>query len=201
MLYRSVPVFIGLVSSDPSLWVERRGQLLVSITRALICPQCEIRQFVVQDCMTAFALGAPSLAQYDTSDFHTVPAIGKPLEWAHGIPVEFIVSVVQVNAWRASNPGIPNEIDSLELELRTLMWTPKAMDLVVEGSCEDSYTIITRLAAQETWRHAVLIYIYMVRVPFSCARQVDGLNPMYRACVLLTLMILEFSTRYNRYSS
>ena len=149
--------------------------------------------------MIAFALGTPSLIQYDTSDCSLVPVVAKPLEWAHGIPIAFVMCVVQVNAWRASNPGIPNVNDWLALVLRTLTWAPRMMELVGEDSREDSYKVIARLAVQETWRHAILIYIYMVRASFSCSCESYGLVVMCRACVLLILATLEFSIRYNRY--
>ncbi|KAF8599449.1 hypothetical protein BDV93DRAFT_300265 [Ceratobasidium sp. AG-I] len=167
LLRRSVPVFIGLVSSDPSLLVERQGLLLISVTRALDFHRCEVKQFVFRDSMIAFALGTPSFVQYDTSDCSTIPFAVSPLEWAHGIPAEFVVCIVQVNAWRASNPGIPDANDWPALVLRTLTWMPKAMDLVGEASCQDSYKVVARLAVQETWRHAVLIYIYMGMCLFS----------------------------------
>ncbi|KAF8599442.1 hypothetical protein BDV93DRAFT_560385 [Ceratobasidium sp. AG-I] len=111
--------------------------------------------------MIAFALGTPSFVQYDTSDCSTIPFVARPLEWAHGIPAEFVACIVQVNAWRASNPGIPNANDWPALVLQTSTWIPRATDLVGEDSCEDSYKVIARLAVQETWRHAVLTYIYM----------------------------------------
>lgn len=174
--------------------------LLISITRALDFHRYEIRRFVFYDAMIAFALGTSSFAQYDTSDFPILPVVVRPLEWVHGIPVEFVVNIVQVNAWRTCNPGIPNANDWPELELRTLAWMPRTMELVGEDSCEDSYEVITRLAVQETWRHAVLIYIYMVRVLFSTyGYGTDWSNTMCRACALSTLMTFEFSTRYDRY--
>ncbi|KAF8606104.1 hypothetical protein BDV93DRAFT_520961 [Ceratobasidium sp. AG-I] len=111
--------------------------------------------------MIAFALGTPSLVQYDASDYPIVPVVVRPLEWVHGIPEELIVNLVQINSWRASNPGIPNANDWLELELRALAWIPRTTELMGEDLSEDSYKVVSRMAVQETWRHTVLIYIYM----------------------------------------
>lgn len=158
LLQRSLPVFLALVSTDSSLWTERQGLLLISVARALDSPRYEIRRFVFYDIMIAFALGTPPLIQYDTSDFPVIPAVVGPLEWVHGIPIELTVNVVQVNAWRASNPGIPNVNDWTDLELRALAWIPRAMEL----AGDDSYEVVTRLSVQETWRQAILIYVYMV---------------------------------------
>ena len=179
--------------------MERHGLLLVSVPRALGAPRYEIRRFVFYDTMIAFALGTPSFVQYDTSDYPIIPVTVRPLEWVHGIPEELIVNLVQVNSWRASNPGIPNMNDWAELELRALAWIPRTMELVGEDSYEDSYEVVARMAAQETWRHAVLIYVYMVRAfSLSRNREAHWLNAMHRACVWLTLKIVEFSTRYDR---
>lgn len=111
--------------------------------------------------MTAFALGIPSLAQYDTTKF-PIPVDIPPLEWVHGTSVELTSIIAEVNSWRALNCGIPNMNDWPGLEQRVLAWVPKAMELTQEDSCE----MIVRLAVQESLRQAVIIYIYMVSFPF-----------------------------------
>lgn len=160
LLQRCLPVFLAATSTDPGVWIERNGLLLVSIPHALDSPRVEIKRFVFYDIMIAFALGIPPLVQYDTSDVPVISAAPGPMDWVHGIPMEFTVGIVEVNTWRASIPGIPNMNDWLDLELRALAWTPSAMEL----GGGDSYEIVARLAVQECWRNAILIYIYMVNL-------------------------------------
>ncbi|KAG9121300.1 hypothetical protein FRC07_002785, partial [Ceratobasidium sp. 392] len=147
---------LELVAADPSLWSERNG-LLVSLPRALSTERYEIRRFVFYDIITAFILGLPQLVEYDTDELSILSERVQPLEWVHGLPVELTANIVQVNAWRTSCPGIPNMNGWVDLEMRTLAWEPRTRE--IQGG--DSFDVVARLAVQESWRHAVLIYIYM----------------------------------------
>jgi hypothetical protein len=71
------------------------------------------------------------------------------------------VNVMLVNAWRAAHPGIPNANEWVGLEMRTMAWEPRIAPI----TGEDSFEVVARLAVQESWRHTVLIYIYMVSCP------------------------------------
>ncbi|KAG8743391.1 hypothetical protein FRC10_012117 [Ceratobasidium sp. 414] len=156
LLRRSLPTFFQLVAADSSLWSERQG-LLVSFPRALATQRYEIRRFVFYDTMIAFILGLPPLVEYDLSEFPIISELAQPLEWVHGIPAELLVNIVQVNAWRTVYPGVANATGWVDLETRTLAWEAKAEE--IRG--DDSFGVVTRLAVQESWRHAVLVYIYM----------------------------------------
>ncbi|KAG8699475.1 hypothetical protein FRC09_006595 [Ceratobasidium sp. 395] len=156
LLRRSLPTFFRLVAADSSLWSERRG-LLVSLPRALSAERYEIRRFVYYDTMLAFILGLAPLVEYDSSEFPIISEFTRPLEWVHGIPIELIVDIVQVNAWRAAHPGVPNMSGWVDLEVRAITWEPRTEE--IQGG--ESYDVVTRLAIQESWRHAVLVYVYM----------------------------------------
>ncbi|KAG9079809.1 hypothetical protein FRC06_007442, partial [Ceratobasidium sp. 370] len=151
LLRRSLPTFFQLVAADSSLWSERHG-LLVSLPRALSAQRYEIRRFVFYDTITAFIFGLPPLVEYDSSEFPIISERAQPLEWVHGIPIELTVNIVQVNAWRAAHPGIPNANGWVDLETRTLVWEPRVEE--IKGN--DSFEVVARLAVQESWRHAVL---------------------------------------------
>ncbi|KAG8777535.1 hypothetical protein FRC12_000322 [Ceratobasidium sp. 428] len=157
VLRRSAPMFFQLFAADPSLWFEQNGRLLISLSRALSAERYEIRRFVFYDTMLALVLGLPPLVEYDSSEFPIISELVEPLDGVHGVPIELIVNIVQVNAWRAAHLGVPNADGWMGLEVRTLTWDPRTEE--IQGG--DSYEVVTRLAVQESWRHAVLIYIYM----------------------------------------
>ncbi|CAE6534831.1 unnamed protein product [Rhizoctonia solani] len=148
LLKRALPLFLHLVSNDPELWSERGGQLAISLPRVLSTLRYEIRRFVFYDIMCALVLGVAPLAEYDPGEPPTVSYPPLPMEMFHGIPVEWILIIGHVHAgtdgWR-------------NLEIQTLSWHPRVVDIWGEESTE----IVYRMAIQEAWRHATLIYIYM----------------------------------------
>jgi hypothetical protein len=151
---------------------------------------------VFYDITTAFIFGLPSLVEYDASEFPTIPEVTQPLEWVHGIPVELTVNLMLVNAWRAAHPGIPNANEWVGLEMRTMAWEPRIAQL----AGEDSLEVVARLAVQESWRHAVLIYIYMVSFPsISEYRGFDNERIInHRACVASRPTIFESNPQSDR---
>jgi hypothetical protein len=157
---RLLPKFLHLVSTDPSLYTERpNGQLAVSFARALAAPRYELARFVVYDTTTALILGLAPLVEYEYN--YEPEGNSHALEWVHGIPVELLASIAQVNAWRAGTWGVA--VDNWQsLERRALEWEPRLSNVLEsEGLVVKR---VARLAVQESWRHLVLIYIYMVRV-------------------------------------
>jgi hypothetical protein len=100
--------------------------------------------------------GVPQTVEYDTS----VPPLEgdtHPVEWMHGCPAKLQLIMVDINIRRAWNRIGPAP-DWRGLEHRLLSWQPPVS--TVPG--EESWRAIARLAVQESWRHALLIYLYMV---------------------------------------
>ncbi|CAE6388974.1 unnamed protein product [Rhizoctonia solani] len=151
----ALPNFLRLVSDDPRLLVEheRSGLLGVSLPAALTGERLEISRFVLYDVKYSLVLGLPTLAEYDTTGFPIAPGTDITAEWVHGIPVEFILNIAEVHNWRAQR----KHVDWQMLEWRTLAWRWSQRDV----EAEDSVEMVYRIAIQEAWRHATLIYIYM----------------------------------------
>ncbi|QRV96325.1 Fungal specific transcription factor domain [Ceratobasidium sp. AG-Ba] len=176
LLRRLLPLFIQVVASEPSLLSERNG-LQVSLPRAFASIRYEIRRFVFYDTMTAIVFGFAPLVQYDVSD---LDASAQPFEWVHGIPMVLLAAIIQVATWRATCPGILNMNDWRELEARALGWKPRVDELVGDDSVE----VVSRLGLQESWRHAILIYIYMA----MCCVGSDDMRVQYSVDQIIRLM-------------
>lgn len=155
-LQRALSTFLHMVSVDPRLYSEHRGLLVISLSRVLTISRYEIRRFVFYDIMCALVLGVPPLAEYNFGDSLESSL---PIEGFHGIPAQWVVDIGYVHHWRSTQPEVLNQDDWGSLESRTLAWKPRMVELYSEESTE----LIARMAVQESWRHATLIYIYMVR--------------------------------------
>ncbi|CAE6482555.1 unnamed protein product [Rhizoctonia solani] len=154
----ALPSFLHLASDDPSLLVEQgsHGLLCISLPALLISNRIETRRFVFHDIMYSLLLGLPTLAEYDSAEFPIVPGTTIPIQWVHGVhgvPIEMIVNIAEVNNRRAQRKGA----DWGALEMRTLAWKWRQLEIHSEESVE----MIYRVAIQEAWRHTTLIYIYM----------------------------------------
>ncbi|KAJ1305584.1 hypothetical protein OPQ81_000582 [Rhizoctonia solani] len=153
-LKKALPGFFQLVAGDTNLYTEHsNGYLIVSFPRTLSSPRHELKRFVLYDTVSSLVLGIPPLVDYGYDEECDPGSHG--LEWVHGIPVALMEIISQINTWRAGSRIAP--MDNWQvLERRVLAWQP-----VGQGS-EDSVTgSVARLAVQESWRHVVLIYIYM----------------------------------------
>ncbi|CAE6398442.1 unnamed protein product [Rhizoctonia solani] len=154
----ALPSFLHLVSEDPRLLVEheRNGSLCISLPAIFISHRVELGRFMFQDVMCSIVLGLPTLAEYDSTEFPIVPGSDLTADWfhgVHGVPVEMIVNITEVHNWRARRKAA----DWTELEMRARAWTWNQKAIKSEESVEMVY----RIAIQEAWRHATLIYIYM----------------------------------------
>ncbi|CAE6365195.1 unnamed protein product [Rhizoctonia solani] len=151
---KSLPEFLRLVAADPNLVVEHsNGGLLVSFPRTFGAPLQEIKRFVVYDTATAFILGIPPLVEYDYDGKCDIMSHGS--QWIHGVPVPLVEIISQVNSWRSGSRTMLDDWQALEH--RAMTWEAELLP-IGDG---DSRMNIARLAIQEGWRHAVLIYIYM----------------------------------------
>ncbi|KAG9118509.1 hypothetical protein FRC07_006940 [Ceratobasidium sp. 392] len=155
LLQSQAQAFLQIVFSDPTFWpsvyYDSAG---VSLAHVLASTRYEVTHFALLDMMCSMAYGLPQVIEYDTSappleaHFHSV-------EWVHGCPVELQMIIVKINSlcnWNQIGP-VP-DWQSVEQEL--LRWKPPISKLQ-----EDSWKPVARLAVRESWRHALLIYLYM----------------------------------------
>ncbi|CAE6455533.1 unnamed protein product [Rhizoctonia solani] len=154
----ALPTFLRLVSDDPNLCVEQKhnGLLCISLPGVLSSSRVDIRRFVFHDIMYSLVLGLPTLADYDSAGFPIVPGSNNSIDWVHGVqgvPVEMIVNIAEVHNWRNQAKGA----DWRVLEMRSLVWMWNQSDV----QSDESVQMVYRVAIQEAWRHATLIYIYM----------------------------------------
>ncbi|KAL5631813.1 hypothetical protein ACGC1H_000011 [Rhizoctonia solani] len=172
LIKRALPFFLHLVSNDPELWSERRGQLVISLPQVLLTPRYEVKRFVFYDMMCALVLGVMPLAEYDPGELRGVTNLPLPTEVFHGIPIEWILIVGHIYA-RTS--------DWRNLETQILSWRPRISDIWGEESAE----LVFRIAIQESWRHAILVYIYLS----MCG--VDSLDQRVQASVKQIVRLME----------
>jgi hypothetical protein len=162
LLQKSLPIFLQLVATDPGLHVERpNGSLVISFPRVINGARHELRRFVTYDTIGALLLGVPSLVEYAYDGEFDSETPG--FDWVHGIPAALIKIVAQVNSYRAGSIFSVNNWETLER--RTWAW--KSQRNLLDASPDSQNVNQARDAVQEGWRHLLLIYIYMVRLPPS----------------------------------
>lgn len=154
---KCAPIFLQLAVIYPELWTPTSS---VSISRALYFHQYEVRPFVLVDTIAALALGTAPLLHYDTTRYsHESTEDSRVLEWVYGCPPDIIILLAKVNSWRVArwiDPAAVNGNEWREVEGMARTWGPNIEP--VDGSAN----LVARVAIQECWRQAVLIYMYMV---------------------------------------
>ncbi|KAF8606244.1 hypothetical protein BDV93DRAFT_604744, partial [Ceratobasidium sp. AG-I] len=154
LLRDCAPVFLQIISSNPTLWSRGQKSTSVSVAHTLASPRYELSHFILLDtfCSTAYAI--PSTLEYDTSCplFGTEAEI-HPVGWVHGCPAEFHIALIDINARCALGRVAP---DWQDIERRIMSWQPR-----LGNSADESYVHIAWLAVQESWRQALLAYLYM----------------------------------------
>ncbi|KAG8744452.1 hypothetical protein FRC10_010122 [Ceratobasidium sp. 414] len=155
VLLSLAPVFLQLVFADSTLWLNSYA-FTVSLAHILASPRFELGHFIFVDSLCSMVYALPQVIEYDTSispfnsDMH-------PIEWAHGCPIEYQIALVEINA-RCNGPNQARpEIDWRPIERCIKSWQPA----VPAPPSEQSWRTVARLAVQETWRHMLLVYLYM----------------------------------------
>ncbi|QRV82472.1 Fungal Zn(2)-Cys(6) binuclear cluster domain [Ceratobasidium sp. AG-Ba] len=157
MLRGAAPVLTRIAFLDPSLRPSYPCPNGISLTSALASPWIEVGRFVMTDIISSLVFGIPPLIKYDTRDSLVAgrSEYGYHMEWLYGCPARFAFSIEQTNRWRADRPsGHP---PWREIADDTWAWQARCD----HGPELESAGLVGRLAVQEGWRHAVLIYLYM----------------------------------------
>ncbi|KAG8708929.1 hypothetical protein FRC08_018637 [Ceratobasidium sp. 394] len=155
ILRNQAPTFLQIAFSDSTLRPSTHYSSNVSLAHVLASTRYETTHFALLDMMCSMAYGLPSVIDYDTS----VPSLGAdfhPVEWVHGCPVGLQMIIVKINSlchWNQIGPA--PDWRCIEQELRD--WRP----CVCKFPEEESWRVVARLAVRESWRHTLLIYLYM----------------------------------------
>ncbi|KEP54528.1 fungal-specific transcription factor domain protein [Rhizoctonia solani 123E] len=158
LLRKSVPFFLALAAKFPELWAE---DLSISIRHAFIGLRFEFSHFAFLDTVTALVFGTIPLIHYDIT---LSPTLQSPMqfymEWAHGCSPIVIVLLARVNSWRAARlidptHPVPTLEQQQEFQACLKEWNP-----TIEYGDQPAL-VMGRLAVQECWKHAVLIYMHM----------------------------------------
>ncbi|CAE6455510.1 unnamed protein product [Rhizoctonia solani] len=161
---RLTPTFLRATQTLPSFCSSQK----ISLAEAFLAPQFEIGRFVFMDAVSSLIFGVPPLIDYDTTmpfirpelDCNGYPGCIHPTEWIHGSPLELTSLIVKISLWRAKNQGVESapEESWKPLEAEAWAWAPRVSSPV---SVNDPSQMVVRMAVQEGWRHAGLIYLYM----------------------------------------
>ncbi|CAE6472868.1 unnamed protein product [Rhizoctonia solani] len=154
---KGAPIFLQLAAKFPELW---KGDSAISLSRVLHAQRHELGKFALMDTVSALAFGIAPLIHYDTTpqeEDHN-PGRYQFLEPVYACPIIVLMALARVNAYRASrlmDRGATNSEGLEECEAAVRNWKPR-----VDYNDQPSQ-LISRLAVQEAWRQAALIYLYM----------------------------------------
>ncbi|CAE6474477.1 unnamed protein product [Rhizoctonia solani] len=168
--------FLQLAFSEPALWIGENATMSIALVRAVSSTRGEINRFACTDVMAALALGLPTLAAYNTSlDGLNTPSF-HAMEYVHGCPTEFLITLVEIHNWRLQHPNdiLPDETDT---------------------KSADSAQAVIRLAVRESWRHAALIYLYLA----MCGARSD--DPRIQSSVRQVIKLIDDIRPDNSYTT
>ncbi|KDN38489.1 hypothetical protein RSAG8_09474, partial [Rhizoctonia solani AG-8 WAC10335] len=173
--------FLQLAFSEPALWSSENASMSIPLTRALSSTRGEINRFACTDVMTALALGLPTLAVYDTSlDELDMPSF-HAMEYVHGCPTEFLITLMEIHNWRLEHPDdmcARQQWQAIEERIMRLRQAD-------ETDAADSAQAVIRLAVRESWRHATLIYLYLA----MCGARSD--DPRIQSSVRQVIKLID----------
>ncbi|KAG8716574.1 hypothetical protein FRC08_009235 [Ceratobasidium sp. 394] len=155
LLKDSAPAFLQIALMETTWQWTPLNPTSVSLAHLLASPRYELAHFALIDSLCSMAYVLPHVVDYDTS----VPPFGEdvhPIEWVHGCPTEFQLILVDINNYSHQRRE-GHKLDWQLTEKRLKSWN-SAVKISEEG---ESLKTVARLAVQESWRHTLLIYLYM----------------------------------------
>ncbi|KAJ1305323.1 hypothetical protein OPQ81_000343 [Rhizoctonia solani] len=170
------PAFLQLVFSDPTLWPSESGFNYVPLLNVLAFGSHELAYFALIDCTCAMAFGVPQQVEYDTV-MYALPGSSPLHQWAHGSPIEFQVVLADINACRDKSPVARNWRD---IEKFLEAWQPRPGELTFT----ESWMTVAWYAVQESWRLALLSYLYLAVCNASSN------DPRIQSCVRQLLQVV-----------
>ncbi|KAG9096444.1 hypothetical protein FS749_008470 [Ceratobasidium sp. UAMH 11750] len=145
--------------ADPTLRPHQPTSNGISRAHTLASLQLELGRYVFMEAISSLMFGTSPLVEYNTSHHLIQTQEALVLEWVHGCATEFVMAIVKINIWRTWDSSCVSGSDSgwKDIQESVWAWCPK-------GGHEpngDLQKLVAKLAMQEAWRHAVLIYLYM----------------------------------------
>ncbi|CAE6475428.1 unnamed protein product [Rhizoctonia solani] len=153
LLRDNIPMFLQLLFSDPTLWPSDSDFTYIPLSNLLHSHAHEAAYFALIDCTYAMASGLPQQLEYDTTMYQQ-PSIFSLHQWAHNFPTEFQLVLADINACRDQSPTAR---DWKDVETWLLAWQPSPGDYTFP----ESWMTVTWYAVQESWRLALLAYLYL----------------------------------------
>ncbi|CEL53614.1 hypothetical protein RSOLAG1IB_06469 [Rhizoctonia solani AG-1 IB] len=153
ILQSIAPTFLQVVFSDPHLWPNDYNPTHVPLSSILCSEAHELAYFALIDCSCAMALGVPQQLEYDTT-IYPWSSSSSLHQWVHGSPTEFQLVLADINACRDKSP---NARDWKDIEHWLLAWQSRSGEHVFT----ESWMTVAWYAVQESWRLALLVYLYL----------------------------------------
>ncbi|CAE6426506.1 unnamed protein product [Rhizoctonia solani] len=154
VLRRATPMFLQTVYSLPDLWPSDSDLTLIPLMRIMGSGNHTLASFVLMDSVCAMIFGMPPQVEYDTNT-GLIPKDFLPHEWAHTSPIEFLILLADINACRVKSVGMR---DWKEIEHVLVNWQTQP---IRDDAGWESWMIVAWLAVQESWRLALLAYLYL----------------------------------------
>ncbi|QRV82580.1 Fungal specific transcription factor domain [Ceratobasidium sp. AG-Ba] len=128
----------------------------ISVAHVLASSRYELGHFILIDSLCSMVYGLPQAVDYDTSILPFRTEI-HPVEWVHGCPALLQIILIQINSlFQRTLVGHIIEWQPIEQQIKS--WQPNSSSVSAD---EDSWKAIARIAVQESWRHSLLIYLYL----------------------------------------
>ncbi|CAE6475423.1 unnamed protein product [Rhizoctonia solani] len=156
-LRNATPTFLQNAYSLPDLWSSGSDPTLIPLLSVIGSGDHALSCYTLIDCMCAMSFGLPQQVEYDTT-VGTLPKNFLPHEWATGTPTEFHILLADINTSRDKSPRAR---DWREIEYTLAHWESRA---VPNDEYWESWMAVAWLAVQESWRLALLAYLYLVRL-------------------------------------
>ncbi|KAJ1305697.1 hypothetical protein OPQ81_010434 [Rhizoctonia solani] len=151
LVQKATPTLLRLAYHYPEIWTKEG---MISPSQVMSHAKYEIFNFIWVDNVAAMVLGAATFLPYDTTS-RRPHSSQLQTEWIWGCPEDFIIQCARINMIRSSERLHSGWNQWKEIETEIIKWEP-----VAEKSNE-SRDAVARLAVQESWRHTMLIYLYM----------------------------------------
>ncbi|CAE6421724.1 unnamed protein product [Rhizoctonia solani] len=177
LLRNITPVFLQVTYSIPMLWSGNRDPTRIPLLNILASEFHELAYFAIIDCMYAMASGLPQHVDYDTT-FHRRCGIFASHQWVHSSPIEFQLVLADINACRDKSLTRVRKWGDIECWL--LNWESRPG----EYTFTESWMMVAWYAVQESWRLALLVYLYLA----VCDASSD--DPRIQSCVKQILQVV-----------
>ncbi|KAF8714689.1 hypothetical protein RHS03_00150, partial [Rhizoctonia solani] len=153
VLRNLAPVFLQVAYSNPALWPSGSDLTRVPLCNILGSDANELSYFAMIDCSYAMASGLPQLIEYDTNIYQQSNPLA-PHQWLHSSPTELQLILADINSCRDKSPNARSWRD---IEYQLLSWQSHHP----EHTFTESWMTVAWYAVQESWRLALLVYLYL----------------------------------------